>query len=89
MSVMAELMATVVVVMLVAEMVVDDRLLHEVLMSRGVAEMGVAGSEVGWRGGQGNGYMATMTAAWMAALRAMVGCKMAASEGGWNPHPPP
>ncbi len=48
---MAELMATVVVVMLVAEMMVDDKLLHEVLMSRGITEMGVVGSEVGWRGG--------------------------------------
>jgi hypothetical protein len=38
----AELMATVVVVMLMAEMV----------MARGVVEMGVAESQMGWRDGQ-------------------------------------
>jgi hypothetical protein len=47
--VMAEPMATVEVVMLVAEMVVDGKLLHEMVMARGVAEMGVAESEMGWR----------------------------------------
>jgi hypothetical protein len=42
--VMAEPMATEVVVMLVAEMVVDEKLLNEMVMARGVAE-----SEMGWR----------------------------------------
>ncbi len=32
--------------------------------------------------------MAILTAAWMATLRAMIGCRMAATGGGWS-HPPP
>ncbi len=41
-----------VVVTLVAKMVVDEKLLYEVLIARGVAEMGVTESEMGWRDGQ-------------------------------------
>ncbi len=63
--VMAEPKAMVVVLMLVAEMV----------MARMVVKMGIAENQMGWGGGrcEDDGYMATMKAAWMAALRAMDG----------------
>ncbi len=62
---MAEPKAMVVVLMLVAEMV----------MARMAVKMGIAENQMGWRGGrcEDDCYMATMTAAWMAALRAMDG----------------
>jgi hypothetical protein len=53
-----------------------------------LGEMVVA--QEGWRyeRQEGDGYMAMLTAAWKAALRAMIGCRMAATGEAWS-HPPP